>query len=353
MSAGTDTQKDTLAVAVVDGAGCQCPGCEVPIAAQGFTVLAELFARHRVRRVMVEGSSAFGRAVAIHLVVRSGRSHDVALVEVPTLRIARERRGQVGMGKTDRSTRWPSRGPPPARSTCHRRVSSSDRRRTCWRCRTTARTSARSAGALVCGCIRPDRASSRVPAPRPHLEQIAPGFGRSWRSSTGTTASGALIKRCLERVQNIRRRSRRAHPGHYVPGHVLEFVPAADVRRRTDLCGQVPARASTSPLPNRNTFAAANGTARSPLPQAHRELRYNPGGNRQAKRIPYTIAITPIRAVTKDRASYDRNRAAGRPTAKSYAASNASSPTSSTPACAPTPQPPGWQSCYSPPGSVG
>jgi transposase len=65
--------------------------------------------------------------------------------------------------------------------------------------------------------------------------------------------------------------------------------------------------------PNRNAFAAANGTA--PLPASSGRTvrhRYNPGGNRQLNRGLYTIAITQIRADTEGRAYYQRKRAAGK-----------------------------------------
>ena len=65
--------------------------------------------------------------------------------------------------------------------------------------------------------------------------------------------------------------------------------------------------------PNRNAFAAANGTA--PLPASSGRTvrhRFNPGGNRQLNRALYTIAITQIRSDTEGRAYYERKRAAGK-----------------------------------------
>ena len=65
--------------------------------------------------------------------------------------------------------------------------------------------------------------------------------------------------------------------------------------------------------PDRNAFAAANGTA--PLPASSgRTVRHrlNPGGNRQLNRALYTIAITQIRGETEGRAYYERKRAAGK-----------------------------------------
>ena len=65
--------------------------------------------------------------------------------------------------------------------------------------------------------------------------------------------------------------------------------------------------------PNRNAFAAANGSA--PLPASSGRTvrhRFNPGGNRQMNRALYTIALTQIRSDTEGRAYYERKRSAGK-----------------------------------------
>jgi transposase len=65
--------------------------------------------------------------------------------------------------------------------------------------------------------------------------------------------------------------------------------------------------------PNRNAFAATNGTA--PLAASSgrtQRNRYNPGGNRRLNRSLYTIAITQARANTEGRAYYLRKREAGK-----------------------------------------
>ena len=49
----------------------------------------------------IEGSGHFGRAVAVHLLLCWQSARSVAVVEVPTLMTSRERRGQLGKGKTD------------------------------------------------------------------------------------------------------------------------------------------------------------------------------------------------------------------------------------------------------------
>lgn len=63
MFAGIDTHKDTLAVAVVDAVGVEIAAVEVTNAAAGFAAVAEVFGRHPVERLGIEGWLNFGRAV--------------------------------------------------------------------------------------------------------------------------------------------------------------------------------------------------------------------------------------------------------------------------------------------------
>jgi transposase len=101
---------------------------------------------------------------------------------------------------------------------------------------------------------------------------------------------------------------------------IADLVAAADTTL-TDLHGIGPLVAArfiaevvdVRHYPNRNAFAAANGTA--PLPASSGRTvrhRFNPGGNRQLNRALYTIAITQIRSDTEGRAYYERKRAAGK-----------------------------------------
>src|SRR5215207_7007963 len=99
--AGIDIHKDTLAVAVVDDAGRLIAGGDISNTERGFVQLVDMFDTHHVLRVGIEGSGNFGRAVAVNLVLRWLPDWSVAVVEVPTLMTSRERRGQLGKGKTD------------------------------------------------------------------------------------------------------------------------------------------------------------------------------------------------------------------------------------------------------------
>jgi transposase len=99
--AGIDTHKDTLAVAVVDQNGRALAFKDLPNTEPGFIELVQLLERHQVERVGIEGSGNFGRAIAVHLVLAATPGREVAVVEVPTLMTSRERRAQVGRGKTD------------------------------------------------------------------------------------------------------------------------------------------------------------------------------------------------------------------------------------------------------------
>ena len=90
--------------------------------------------------------------------------------------------------------------------------------------------------------------------------------------------------------------------------------------------------------PDRNAFAAANGTA--PLPASSGRTvrhRFNPGGNRQLNRALYTIAITQIRSDTEGRAYYERKRAAGKTRREALRCLKCRCPTSCSRPCAATP----------------
>jgi transposase len=63
--------------------------------------LVQLMEGHQVERVGIEGSGNFSRAIAVRLVLDWTPRREIAVVEVPTLMTSRERRAQVGRGKTD------------------------------------------------------------------------------------------------------------------------------------------------------------------------------------------------------------------------------------------------------------
>lgn len=95
MFAGLDTHKDTLAFAIVDEAGRPRLVDEVPNTATGFDQIVQFLTGHGVRKIGIEGSGSFGRAIAIHFALSCT---DVAVVEVPTLMTSRERGSQPGRG---------------------------------------------------------------------------------------------------------------------------------------------------------------------------------------------------------------------------------------------------------------
>ena len=91
--------------------------------------------------------------------------------------------------------------------------------------------------------------------------------------------------------------------------------------------------------PDRNAFAAANGTA--PLPASSGRTvrhRFNPGGNRQLNRALYTIAITQIRGDTEGRGLLRTQTRRRQNQTRSPALSEADDcPTSCSPPCDATP----------------
>jgi transposase len=264
--AGIDTHKDTLAVAVVDDAGRLIAGGDIPNTERGFVQLVNMFDTHHVLRVGIEGSGNFGRAVAVHLVLRWQPDWPVAVVEVPTLMTSRERRGQLGKGKTDpvdalAIARITAREQqlPPVRLT----VGPAADLRALLDYREDL---VRERGALV------NRAHSELGGLRPGYQQQIPILTTRARVraaleliSDDTSVRATLCRRRLERVIAIDTET--AELKRQIGG----MVAAADTTL-TDLYGVGPLIAARfiaevvdiHRYPNRNAFAAANGTA--PLP---------------------------------------------------------------------------------------
>ena len=315
MIAGIDTHKDTLAVAVVDEAGRLVAGGDVPNTERGFAQLVDLFNTHHVQRVGIEGSGSFGRAVAVHLVVCWQPDREVAVVEVPTLMTSRERHGQLGKGKTD-----------PVDALAIARITAREQQLPPVRLTVGAAADLRALldyredlvrerGALV------NRAHAELGGLRPGYQRQIPILTTRARVRAAlellgddTSIRAALCRRRLERVIAIDTET--ADLKRQITG----LVAAADTTL-TDLYGVGPLVAARfiaevvdiRRYPNRNAFAAANGTA--PLPASSGRTvrhRFNPGGNRQLNRSLYTIALTQIRGDTEGRAYYERKRAAGK-----------------------------------------
>jgi transposase len=88
---------------------------------------------------------------------------------------------------------------------------------------------------------------------------------------------------------------------------------------------------------DRDRFASWNGTA--PLDASSGEQkrhRLSRAGNRRINRALHIMAVVQLRNPTEGRAYFDAKKAAGKTSMEAMRASNAGSPTSSTPACWPT-----------------
>lgn len=315
MFAGIDTHKDTLAVAVVDHGGRQVAAGQLPNTEPGFLELVELLEAHGVSRVGIEGSGNFGRAIAVHLAIDWTPEWDVSIVEVPTLMTSRERRAQVGRGKTDpvdalAIARIAAREPglPPVRLTVG---PAADLR------------------ALL--DYRDDLIAERtalVNRVHAELSGLHPGYQKQIRSLAtrgrvrqalalldGEVSIRAdLCRRRLERVLDI------DEEAAAVKRQIATLVTESGTSL-TQMHGVGPLVAArfmaevvdVTRYPNRDTFASANGSA--PIPASSGRTvrhRFNPGGNRQLNRALYTIALSQIREQTEGRAYYDRKRAQGK-----------------------------------------
>jgi transposase len=315
MIAGIDTHKDTLAVAVVDDSGRLVAGGDVPNTERGFAQLVDMFTSHHVQRVGIEGSGSFGRAVAVHLALCWQSDQPVAVVEVPTLMTSRERHGQLGKGKTD-----------PVDALAIARITAREQQLPTVRLTVGAAADLRALldyredlvrerGALV------NRAHAELGGLRPGYQQQVPILTTRARVRAAldllgddTSIRATLCRRRLERVLAIDTETAE------LKRQISKLVAAAETTL-TDLYGVGPLVAArfiaevvdVRRYPNRNAFAAANGTA--PLPASSGRTvrhRFNPGGNRQLNRSLYTIALTQIRGDTEGRAYYERKRAAGK-----------------------------------------
>ncbi|EON22137.1 transposase [Nocardioides sp. CF8] len=315
--AGIDTHKDTLAVAVVDEQGRQVASREVGNTDDGFADLAALFQRLGVVRVGIEGSGSFGRAVAVHLALLPHASWSV--VEVPTLMTSRERRAQVGQGKTD-----------PVDALAIARITARD----------AAGESKLAPVRLVVGPAADLRAlldyrgdlllERTALANRAHAELtgLSPGYQHQVRSLTTRARVRQVLQLIADdhsvRADLTRRRLERIMVIDAEAAKLKRQIAALVVdagSTLTDIHGVGPLVAArflaeivdARRYPTTNTFAAANGTA--PIPASSGRTvrhRYNPGGNRQLNRALYTIALTQIASDTEGRAYYRRKRAEGK-----------------------------------------
>jgi transposase len=309
--AGVDTHKDSLAVAVTNPAGQVLAVRQVSNTEPGFAQLTKLLHEHQVRRIGIEGSGAYGRAVAVHLAAL-----EVAeVVEVPPLLTSRERSARPGQGKTD-----------PVDAVAIARI--------------TAREQHLPPVRLIVGTAADLRALSdyrdqlaedrRQLINRIHAELagLHPGYHENIRSLTSAAnlrAVRALLTQDKRlRAQLVLRRVDRLEAINAELTELRSQITAAVDATGTSLRGiygigpLIAARILAEVVdirryPTRHAFASANGSA--PLPASSgRTVRHrlNRGGNRRLNRCLYTIALTEIRADTEGRAYYQRKRAEGK-----------------------------------------
>ena len=311
MHAGIDTHKDTLAVAVIDGAGRPVVVTELANTEAGFDALEKLLANHDVQRVGIEGSGNYGRGAAVHLVLTG----PVEVVEVPPSLTSRERSARPGAGKTDPTdavaiARITAREPglPPVRLAI-----------------------GRAADLRALADYRAQLVAERTAlANRTHAELhgLLPGYQVKIPRLTAPTfitkATELLTGQTNVRAVLTRRRLTRLAELTVEIREVADLITAAVAQVDTGLTelyglGKVGAAtilgqvADVRRYRSRHAFAAANGTAPIPASSGRTSRhRLNRSGNRTLNRVLYTMAITQIRADTEGRAYYLRKRAEGK-----------------------------------------
>lgn len=311
-TAGIDTHKDTLAVAVIDASGRAMATRQFANDAAGFEQVRQLLADHEVARTGVEGSANFGWTAAIDLI-----EHGFDVVEVPPLMTSRERLSRPGQGKTD-----------PVDAVAVARITA----------REASLPSVKpmhgvAADLRVLVQYRDELVAERTAAAnRVHadLGWLHPGYQQQLKHLTNASHLHAAIDLLADdgsvRAVTTRRRLARmleiTAELAELRGQVDELVASTG----TGLSGiygvgpLVAARILAEVVdvrryPSRHHFATANGTA--PIPASSgRTVRHrlNRGGNRSLNRALYTVAITQIRADTEGRAYYLRKRAEGKTT---------------------------------------
>jgi transposase len=309
--AGVDTHKDSLAVGVIDQAGVVLATRQVHNTEAGFRQLSELLERHGVRRIGIEGSGAFGRAVAVHLAMLGA----LEVVEVPPLLTSRERSARPGQGKTDpidaiAIARIAARETslPPVRLTIGpaadlRALMDYRDQLVTERTQTANRVHAELAGLrpgyqhLIPSLSSPKRLRDVSELLHDDRSMRADLVRRRVARMTAIDTELAPLRKQITAAVDATGTSLRTiyGVGDLIAARILAEV--VDVRR----------------YPNRHAFASANGSA--PIPASSgRTVRHrlNRGGNRRLNRCLFTIALTEVRADTEGRAYYARKRAEGK-----------------------------------------
>jgi len=312
--AGIDTHKDTLAVAVVDPVGLPVAVAEEPNTRAGFVRIAALLAKHQVIKVGVEGSGHYGRCIAAYLTL-DWQQPGVGVFEVPTRMTSRERGAQPGKGKTD-----------PVDAVAIARITLREPKLPPVRLAVGAAADLRALldyreDLVVERTQLIGRAHADLQGLFPGYQEQVPNLVTRAHQNTAlqlldgdTRVRAELTRRRIARVAEIDRET--ADLKDRIAGLVR-----ASGSTLTSIYGVGPIIAARflaevvdiNRYPNRNTFAAINGTA--PLAASSgrtKRHRFNPGGNRSLNRCLYTIAITQARANTEGRAYYQRKREAGK-----------------------------------------
>jgi transposase len=292
---GCDPHLDTIAAAVVDGAGSEIVSVTVPNNAGGWADLSELCVRENVGVVGVEGASGYGRCLSVVL-IRSG----VEVREVPTRLTARTRLVD-GAGKTDpgdartvgravardEGNRW---GDQPDLETI--RVLTTRRNHL-----VTAQTADINHLRALLVEVDPESASqlSRLRSKRSY-ELLAETvyYGDIHRETVGQLIRDIAVGCALRRTQ-IRELEKR----------ILENMPPAGIEliERIQGCGTIVAAQILSQVAGTDGFATdakmAAWAGVSPLDASsgrQQRHRLNRGGNRQTNRAIHTIIITQIKS---------------------------------------------------------
>jgi transposase len=311
ITGGVDTHKDTHTAAALDATGRALGNAVFPASAAGYAaLLAWLRSFGRVERIGIEGTGSYGSGLAAHI-----RQQGVSIVEVDRAnRQARRRRGKSDPADAEAAARaalsGDATGLPKSRDGAVEAIRILRlERRSAIHSRTQA---ANQIHAVVSTAPEPLRADLRELSLNALIERI-----RKFRSVTPTDAASAtqhVLRGLGKRWQDLDREVEQLDK--QLKTLVKKTAPAlVDLHGvGTDVAGAILAAAGDNPqrLASEASFAALCGVspldASSGRKQRH---RLNRGGNRDANRALWVVALVRMRSDPRTRLYVDRRLSQG------------------------------------------
>ena len=331
---GVDTHAEVHVAAALDERGRLLGTCTIATTPAGFAELVRWAEQYgEVAKVGMEGTGSYGAGLARWL-----RARDVAVVEVDRPdRRTRRRRGKPDTVDAEAAARAVQAGTATAQPKAGTGAMEMLRtlrvaRQSAVKARTQA---ANQLHALVVTAPEPLRTRLRRLTVL-QLVATAAAFRPTSSLTTPTAATKLALESIAVRYQQLQAEiaSLDRHLDRLVAATAPALVAVKGVG--TDIAATLLTIAGDNPerLVSEGAFAHLCGAA--PIPASSGKVtryRLNRGGDRQANRALYLLAVGRMGWDPRTRAYVARRTAEGRSSPRSFAASNATSPVSSIPSC--------------------